>query len=118
VASNGGSGFRRTSGTICLVVARDHLSIVAWIASIRRPHTLFVVVIPSSRLSALFEKLPGQRIARPLEDFYYAGFDLDANDIPPSRHSFMHGVGPDAEAAKPAFCMRLLLTLDQLFFYV
>jgi hypothetical protein len=30
----------------------------------------------------------------------------------------MHGVGPDAEAAKPAFCMKLLLTLDQLFFYV
>jgi hypothetical protein len=52
-----------------------------------------------------------------LEDFYYAGFDLDANNVPPSRHSFMHGIGPDAEAAKPAFCMKLLLTLDQLFFY-
>ena len=53
-----------------------------------------------------------------LETFYYAGFDLDANDLPPSRHAFMHGVGPDAEAAKPAFSVKLLLMLDQLFFYV
>ena len=53
-----------------------------------------------------------------LEDYYYAGFDLDTNHISPSRNSFMHGVGPDAEAAKPAYALRLLLTIDQLFFYV
>jgi hypothetical protein len=53
-----------------------------------------------------------------LETFYYAGFDLDANDVPPSRHAFMHGVGPDAEAAKPGLPLKLLLMLDQLFFYV
>jgi hypothetical protein len=53
-----------------------------------------------------------------LEDYYYAGFDLDTNNVPPSRHSFMHGVGPDGEAAKPAYALRLLLTIDQLFFYV
>jgi hypothetical protein len=53
-----------------------------------------------------------------LEAFYYAGFDLDANELPPSRHAFMHGVGPDAELAKPAYAMKLLLCLDQLFFYV
>jgi hypothetical protein len=53
-----------------------------------------------------------------LEDYYYAGFDLDANDVPPSRHAFMHGVGPDDLAAQPAFALRLFLTIDQLFFYV
>jgi hypothetical protein len=53
-----------------------------------------------------------------LEDFYYAGFDLDANDVPPSRHAFTHGVGPDAELAKPSYAMKLILTLDQLSFYV
>lgn len=53
-----------------------------------------------------------------LEDFYYAGFDLEANEVPPSRHAFMHGVGPDAELAKPAYALKLLLAVDQLFFYV
>jgi hypothetical protein len=27
-------------------------------------------------------------------------------------------IGPDAELAKPEYCMKLLLTLDQLFFYI
>jgi hypothetical protein len=53
-----------------------------------------------------------------LEEFYYAGFDLDANEVPPSRHAFMHGVGPDAELGKPAYCVKLFLAVDQLFFYV
>lgn len=50
--------------------------------------------------------------------FYNAGFDLEAGELPPSRHAFMHGVGPDSIAADPAFTLRLLLTIDQLFFYM
>lgn len=54
---------------------------------------------------------------RYLETYYYAAFNLESNMIPPSRHAFAHGVGPDTEAARPIFCMRIFLTLDQLFFY-
>ncbi|WP_437276046.1 hypothetical protein WME90_33010 [Sorangium sp. So ce375] len=59
-----------------------------------------------------------EAFVRYLETFYYAAFDLESNVLPPSRHAFAHGVGPDAQAAEPIFCLRLLLTLDQLFFYV
>lgn len=59
-----------------------------------------------------------EAFVRYLEDYYYAGFDLGAGDVPPSRHAFMHGVGPDPELAKPAYTLNLLLMLDQLFFYV
>jgi hypothetical protein len=70
-----------------------------------------------AQVSGVTAFLP-EAFVRYLEDFYYAGFDLDTNDVPPSRNAFMHGVGPDAEAAKPAFPMKLVLMLDQLFFYV
>jgi len=53
-----------------------------------------------------------------LESYFFAGFDLASQNVPPSRNAFMHGVGPDAETAKPAFPLRLLLMLDQLFFYL
>lgn len=69
-----------------------------------------------ARVSGQTAYLP-EAFARYLERYYYAGFDLDAGVVPASRHAFMHGVGPDAEMAKPAFALRLLLTLDQLFFY-
>lgn len=59
-----------------------------------------------------------EAFVRYLEDFYYAGFNLDTNELPPSRHAFMHGVGPDRELAKPAYALKLLLAIDQLFFYV
>ncbi len=52
-----------------------------------------------------------------LQAFYNAGFDLETGTVPPSRHSFMHGVGPDAIAGEASFALRLLLTIDQLFFY-
>lgn len=51
-----------------------------------------------------------------LEIYYYAGFDLAAGTVPPSRHAFMHGVGPDDELKDPSYFLRLLLTLDQIHF--
>lgn len=59
-----------------------------------------------------------EAFVRYLETYYYASFDLESKLVPPSRHAFAHGVGPDGDAANPAFALRLLLTLDQLFFYV
>lgn len=53
-----------------------------------------------------------------LETFYYAGFDLKAGVVPPSRHAFLHGVGPDEQLKDPSYCLRLFLTLDQVFFCV
>jgi len=53
-----------------------------------------------------------------LETYYYAGFDLAAGQVPPSRNSFLHGVGPDEQLKDPSFCLRLFLTLDQVFFCV
>jgi hypothetical protein len=51
-----------------------------------------------------------------LEVYYYAGFDLRAGVVPPSRHAFLHGVGPDEHLKDPSYCLRLFLTLDQVFF--
>jgi hypothetical protein len=53
-----------------------------------------------------------------LETYFYAGFNLNAGVAPPSRNAFMHGVGPDAMLQDPTYCLRLFLTLDQLFFCV
>lgn len=61
--------------------------------------------------------LPERFIAY-LETYYYAAFNLRTGDVPPSRHAFSHGVGPDAAMLDPSFALRLLLTLDQLFFCV
>lgn len=51
-----------------------------------------------------------------LETYYYAGFNLKAGVLPPSRNSFLHGVGPDELLKDPSYCLRLFLTLDQVFF--
>lgn len=51
-----------------------------------------------------------------LESYYYAGFDLAKGNLPPSRHAFTHGVGPDEQMLDPVFALRLFLTLDQVFF--
>lgn len=59
-----------------------------------------------------------EAFAQYLEAHYYAQFDLDAGVVPPSRHAFLHGVGPDAEMSKPEFALKLFLTLDQIFFCV
>ncbi len=59
-----------------------------------------------------------EAFAQYLEAYYYASFELGAGDVPPSRHAFLHGVGPDEELKKPAYALRLFLTLDQLFFCV
>jgi hypothetical protein len=58
-----------------------------------------------------------EAFVRYLEVFHFASFDPNASVAPPSRHAFLHGVGPDAEMAKPSYPLRLLLTIDQLFFY-
>lgn len=58
-----------------------------------------------------------EAFVRYLEVFHFASFDPNASVAPASRHAFLHGVGPDAEMAKPSYPLRLLLTIDQLFFY-
>lgn len=52
-----------------------------------------------------------------LEIDYYARFNLATGELPPSRHTFMHGVGPDEDLKDPLFSLRLFLTLDQIFFF-
>jgi hypothetical protein len=51
-----------------------------------------------------------------LETYYYASFNLSVGDVPASRHAFLHGVGPDEVLKDPSYCLRLFLTLDQVFF--
>jgi hypothetical protein len=51
-----------------------------------------------------------------LETYYYAGFNLSVGNVPPSRHAFLHGVGPDEQLKDPSYSLRLFLTLDQVFF--
>jgi hypothetical protein len=53
-----------------------------------------------------------------LETYYYAGFDLKAGSLPPSRNAFLHGVGPDEKLKDSSYCLRLFLMLDQVFFFV
>ena len=53
-----------------------------------------------------------------LAQYYYAGFDLKNGVVPPSRHAFLHGIGPDEQLHDPTYSLRLFLTLDQVFFCV
>jgi hypothetical protein len=57
-----------------------------------------------------------ERFIQFLETYYYAAFNLRSGNLPPSRNSFGHGVGPDEQLKDPTYALRLFLTLDQIFF--
>lgn len=59
--------------------------------------------------------LPERFIAY-LETYYYKSFDLAKGDLPPSRHAYLHGVGPDDQMLDPTYALKLFLMLDQVFF--
>lgn len=51
-----------------------------------------------------------------LNDFIFKGFDVEADDIPESRHSVAHGVA-NCGVYNKEFAFKLILTLDNIYFF-
>jgi len=58
-----------------------------------------------------------QEFALYLERVVFRGFDLEQGDLPLSRHSASHGVAPQ-EAYRRSEALRLILVLDQIYFFL
>lgn len=52
-----------------------------------------------------------------LDKYWLAPFDLGAGVVPTSRHSLAHGVAAGDELKDPVHCIRVFLTLEQIFHY-